>query len=111
MKRLCVFWRENKGASVVEMRFGPCYFLQAQFFPAVQMYLRGTMEDGIFSKWKKVNNLSIDHFPSACSQSAVHRCFTPILSHYILFSHCAACLAERKVASRSDHDTLPIAAS
>lgn len=69
MKRLCVFWRENKGASVVEMRFGPCYFLQAQFFPAVQMYLRGTMEDGIFSKWKKVNNLSIDHFPSACSQS------------------------------------------
>jgi len=66
----CV-WRENKGAPFVEMRFDPCCFLQAQFLPAVQMYLECIREDGIFLKWKKENNLSIDHFPfsllSACS--------------------------------------------
>lgn len=53
---------------------------------------------------KKKNNLSTDHFPSARSQSVVHFCFIPILSHYSLFSHFAASQAKRKVAGRSDHD-------
>ena len=49
-------------------------------------------------------NLSIDHFPLARSRSVVHLCFIPILSHYALFSRCAACQAKREVASLSDHD-------
>lgn len=108
MKRLRVFWRENKGAPFVEMRFGSRYFLQAQFFPrspnVSERYNERWNILEMEGKKERKNNLSIDHFPPARSQSVVHFCFIPILSHYSLFSHCAASRAKRKVAGRSDHD-------
>lgn len=110
MKRLCVFWRENKSPP-------PSFF----FFVCRNEILSSLLPSGLifFPHWfrcireaqpkmeysvnggKKWNNRSIDHFPSARSQAAVHRCFIPILSHYGLFSH----RPQKKVASRSDHDT------
>lgn len=94
MKRLHVFWRENKGAPFVEMRFGPCLFLQAHFSPVVQVYLRGTMEDGIFLKWKKKRIIWGQII--SLQLALVHCCYIPILSHYVLFSHCPAAWLKEK---------------
>lgn len=94
MKRLCLFWRKNKGLfSVVEIRFDPRLLPSGSVFHCSLNFSENhNGRLNILKNRKKENDLA----KTIYLQTAVHCCFIPILSHYSLFSHCAACQPEEK---------------